>query len=159
MSKRIAALPLLAALVLGLGAAAAAAPSYGPEIDLAAAKKVAAAAEDAAKKVSSQPDVIAIVDTHGALVYFERMDDAQIGSIKVALSKARSAALFRRPTKAFADRVAQGGIALLGLRGAVPTPGGQPLVSNGKVIGAIGASGGTGEEDDKVAAAGVAALK
>lgn len=114
----LAALP--AAVLLGPAAAAAAPPSYGPAIDLATAKKVAAAAEAVAQKVSSQPDVIAIVDPHGALIYFERMDGAQFGSIDVALSKARSAALFRRPTKAFAERLAKGATALLGLVGATP---------------------------------------
>ncbi|MGH7108889.1 MAG: GlcG/HbpS family heme-binding protein [Stellaceae bacterium] len=156
-SFALAALP--AVLLLCPAVAVAAAPSYGPAIDLAAAKKVAAAAEAAAQKVSSQPDVIAIVDPHGALVYFERMDGAQFGSIEVALSKARSAALFRRPTKVFAERMAKGATALLGLVGATPVPGGEPILANGKVIGAIGASGGTGEEDDKVAMAGVAVVK
>jgi glc operon protein GlcG len=140
-------------------AQAPASPAYGPPIDLATARKIAAAAEAEAGKVSYAPDAIVIVDPGGALVYFERMDNTQIGSIDVAIDKARSAALFRRPTKVFADLLAKGNMIPLALRGAAPVPGGRPLVSGGKVVGAIGASGGTGEQDDQVAQAGAAVLK
>jgi glc operon protein GlcG len=163
---------VLAALLAGgtgfglAGAAAAPAPpppsrpmAYGMPIDLAAARKAAAAAEAEAKKVSYAPDVIVIVDPDGALVYLERMDEAQIGSIAVAIDKARSAALFRRPTKVFADLLAKGNMIPLTLRGAAPIAGGVPLVMDGKIVGAIGASGGTGAQDGRVAAAGAAALK
>jgi glc operon protein GlcG len=77
----------------------------------------------------------------------------------VAIGKARSAALFRRPTKVFADLLAKGNTVPLGLRGAVPLEGGLPLIANGKIVGAIGASGGTGAQDGQVAAAGTAVLK
>ena len=132
---------------------------YGPPITLEMAKKAAAAAEAEAKKVSYAPDAIAIVDPGGALVYFERMDNASYGPVEVAMDKARSAALFRRPTKAWEEFLTKGRTAILGLRGAVPLEGGVPLVSQGKIVGAIGASGGTGAQDAQVAAAGAAAVK
>jgi uncharacterized protein GlcG (DUF336 family) len=149
------------------GAASAQAPAppgppvtpYGPALGIAVAKKIAAAAVEEAKKVSAAPDAIAIVDPGGALIYFERMDNAQLGSIAVAIDKARSAALFRRPTKVFADLLAKGNALPLALRGAVPLEGGLPLISGGRLVGAIGASGGTGAQDGQVAAAGAAALK
>jgi len=94
-------------------------------------------------------------------VYFERMDEVQQGSVDVAIAKARSAARFKRATKVFQDGLAAGGagLRLLSLEGAVPVEGGIPLVVGGKIVGAIGASGGTSEQDGVVAAAGVAALK
>jgi uncharacterized protein GlcG (DUF336 family) len=150
--------------VVGLIAAAAAMPAiaappeYGPPISLAQAKKIAAAAVAASPTLSSQPDCIAIVDSGDRLVYFERMDNAQIGSIRVALDKAHSAVMFRRPTTVFAEALAKGTTVLLGLHGASVLPGGIPIVEGGKVIGGLGVSGGTGEEDVKVATAALAAL-
>ena len=104
---------------------------------------------------------IAIVDTAGDLVYFEKMDDTQVGSVQIAQAKARSAARFKRATKVFQDGLAAGGVGLrlLALEGAVPVEGGIPLVSGGKIVGAIGASGGTSEQDGVVAQAGASALK
>jgi uncharacterized protein GlcG (DUF336 family) len=104
---------------------------------------------------------IAIVDPAGDLVYFERMDDTQVGSVDVAIAKARTAARFKRATKVFQDAVAAGGegLRMLGLPGAVPVEGGVPIVVAGKYIGAIGASGGTSAQDGQVAAAGLAVLK
>jgi uncharacterized protein GlcG (DUF336 family) len=135
-------------------------PMYGSPISIDTAKKIAPAAMAEAKK-NGWTMAIAIVDTHGELVYFERMDDVQQGSVDVALAKARSAARFKRPTKAFQDGVAAGGegLRLLALEGAVPVEGGVPLVVDGKIVGAIGASGGTSQQDGVVAAAAVAALK
>ncbi len=159
MSARIAALVAGAGLVLAAAAAQAAPPPYGPPITLEQAKKIAAAAVAASPKLSSQPDVVVIVDSGAHLVYLERMDDAQIGSIRVAIGKARSAAMFRRPTKVFNELVAKGNTYLLGLRGASVVEGGLPILVDGKLIGAIGVSGGTGPEDGKVAEAGLAALK
>ncbi|HJU18650.1 MAG TPA: heme-binding protein [Stellaceae bacterium] len=163
MSKGMTLFFTMAALALG-GAALARAQTrpitpYGPAISLGDAEKVAAAAIEEAKKVSIAPDAIAIVDPGGALVYFARMDDTQIGSVKVAIGKARSAALFRRPTKVFADLLAKGNAVPLGLEGAVPLEGGIPLISGGKLVGAIGASGGTGAQDGQVAEAGAAMLR
>jgi uncharacterized protein GlcG (DUF336 family) len=134
-------------------------PMYGSPISVDTAKTIAPAAIAEAKK-NGWTMAIAIVDTHGELVYFERMDHVQQGSVDVALAKARSAARFKRPTKVFQDGLAAGGagMRLLALDGAVPVEGGVPLVVDGKIVGAIGASGGTSEQDGVVAAAAVAAL-
>ncbi|HEX4133791.1 MAG TPA: heme-binding protein [Bryobacteraceae bacterium] len=104
---------------------------------------------------------VAVVDTAGYLVYFERMPDTQLGSVEVAIDKAKSAALFRRATKVFQDNVAAGGAGLrmLGLKGAVPVAGGIPIIVNGKVIGAVGASGGSSDQDGRTAQAGAAVIK
>jgi uncharacterized protein GlcG (DUF336 family) len=104
---------------------------------------------------------IAIVDPNGFLVYFEKMDNTQNGSVNVAQDKAKSAALFKRPTKVFQDGLAAGGVGLrlLALQGAVPVDGGLPIIVGGKIIGAIGASGGTSDQDGQVAKAGADALK
>jgi uncharacterized protein GlcG (DUF336 family) len=134
--------------------------SYGPNISIETAKKLAAPAIAEARK-NNWNMAIAIVDTAGDLVYFEKMDDTQIGSVQVAQSKARSAARFKRPTKAFQDALAAGGegLRILALDGAIPVEGGIPLVSGGKIVGAIGASGGTSQQDGVVATAGASALK
>lgn len=134
--------------------------SYGSNINVETAKKIAAPAIAEARK-NNWNMAVAIVDTAGDLVYFEKMDDTQVGSVQVAQSKARSAARFKRPTKTFQDALAAGGAGLriLALDGAIPVEGGIPLVSGGKIVGAIGASGGTSEQDGVVAQAGVNALK
>ena len=134
--------------------------SYGTSITAETAKKLAAPAIAEAKK-NNWAMAIAIVDIAGELVYFERMDDTQVGSVNISIDKARSAARFKRPTKAFQDTLAAGGegLRILALQGAVPVDGGIPLVQGGKIVGAIGASGGTSAQDGQVAAAGAAALK
>ena len=134
--------------------------SYGTPITADTAKKIAAPAIAEARK-NQWTMAIAIVDTAGELVYFERMDDTQLGSVDVAISKARSAARFKRPTKAFQDALAAGGegLRILALDGAIPVEGGIPLVAGGKIVGAIGASGGTSPQDGVVAQAAVNALK
>ena len=133
---------------------------YGPSISAETAKKIAPAAIAEAKK-NNWTMAIAIVDTHGELVYFERMDDVQQGSVDVALAKARSAARFKRPTKTFQDGLAAGGagLRLLSLEGAVPVEGGIPLVVGGKIVGAIGCSGGTGAQDAVACKAGADMMK
>jgi uncharacterized protein GlcG (DUF336 family) len=133
---------------------------YGISISPDAAKKVAAAAIAEARK-NSWAMAVAVVDTGGYLVYFERMQDTQLGSVDVAIDKAKSAVLFRRPTKSFQDTLAGGGAGLrmLSLRGAVPVEGGIPLIVDGKVIGAVGASGGSSDQDGNTAQAGAAAVK
>ncbi|MEP6961596.1 MAG: heme-binding protein, partial [Acidobacteriota bacterium] len=95
----------------------------------------------------------------GFLVYFERMPDTQLGSVEISMEKAKSAALFRRPTKFFQDTVAAGGdgLRMLRLTGAVPVEGGIPLIVDGKVIGAVGASGGSSDQDGRTAQAGASA--
>jgi glc operon protein GlcG len=95
----------------------------------------------------------AIVDNAGNLVYFEKMDNTQIGSVNVAIEKARSAALFKRPTKAFEDALASGGggLRVLGVPGAFPLEGGIPLLIDGNIVGAIGISGETSQQDGQCA--------
>lgn len=136
------------------------APMYGPSITAETAKRIAAPAIAEAKK-NNWSMAVAIVDPAGDLVYFEKMDDTQAGSTVVAIDKARSAARFKRETKAFQDALTAGGAGLriLALNGAIPVEGGIPLVVAGKVVGAIGASGGTSEQDGMVARAGATALK
>jgi uncharacterized protein GlcG (DUF336 family) len=133
---------------------------YGPSIVADQAKTVAAAAVAEAKK-NQWTMAIAIVDTAGDLVYFERMEHTQVGSVDVAIAKARAAARFKRPTKAFQDALAAGGEGwrILSLDGAVAVEGGLPLMSGGRIVGAIGASGGTSQQDGVSATAGAAALK
>ena len=133
---------------------------YGISIAPDAAKKVAAAAIAEAKK-NNWAMAVAVVDTGGYLVYFERMPDTQLGSVEISIEKAKSAALFRRPTKSFQDTLAAGGdgLRMLRLTGAIPVEGGIPLIVDGKLIGAIGASGGSSDQDGKTAQAGAAASK
>jgi uncharacterized protein GlcG (DUF336 family) len=133
--------------------------SYGSSIGLESAKQAAAAALTEARR-NSWTMVVAVVDIAGELVYFEKMDDAQNGSVRVAVAKARSAALFKRPTKAFQEALAGGGdgLRVLGLEGAVPVEGGLPLTIDDRIVGAIGLSGGTSEQDGVCAKAGVAAI-
>ncbi len=126
-------------------------------LTLAAAKKMAAAAEAEARK-NNWNVVIAIVDEAGNLIFLERMDEVQLASVEVAQRKARSAALYRRPTKVFAERLAGGDQGVLQLPGAMPMEGGVPVLVDGKVIGAIGVSGVQSQQDGQIATAGVAAL-
>jgi glc operon protein GlcG len=155
-------IPLSAAVVLVSLAVSAQAQTtmYGSPITLDMAKKAAAPALAEARK-NQWTMAVAIVDTAGDLVYFEKMDDTQVGSVEVSQAKARSAARFKRPTKAFQDALAAGGegFRILSLNGAVPVEGGLPLIVGGKIVGAIGLSGGTSQQDGQCAAAGVAALK
>ena len=132
----------------------------GPTINVETAKKAAAAALAEARK-NGWLMVVAVVDPNGTLVYYEKMDNTQLGSAEVAIDKARSAALYKRPTKAFQDALAGGGAGLrvLGLKGAEPVEGGLPIIVEGKLIGAIGLSGDLSEHDGQCAAAGVGALK
>jgi len=147
------------ALALGAGLAGAQVVPYGAPIDLASAKKAAAAAVEEARK-NNLPMVVAITDAAGNLVYLEKMDGVMTASVRIAEGKARSAALFRRPTKLWQDILAGGGdgLRVLGLEGAVPLEGGLPIVMDGKVVGAIGTSGGSATQDGQVAKAGAGAL-
>src|SRR5712691_4046535 len=132
---------------------------YGASINLETAKKVAAAAIAEARK-NNWTMAVAITDTAGDLIYFEKIDATQTGSVKVSMNKARSAALFKRPTKAFQDVLAGGGegLRILGLEGAVPVEGGLPLLMDGKIVGAIGVSGGSSQQDGVSAKAGADSL-
>jgi uncharacterized protein GlcG (DUF336 family) len=133
---------------------------YGLPISVENAKKAAAAALAEATK-NHWTMAVAVVDPTGTLVYYEKTDNTQIGSANVSINKARSAALYKRPTKAFQDALASGGAGLrvLGLEGAVPVEGGVPIISDGKIIGAIGVSGDASENDGKCAVAGAAVIK
>src|SRR5262245_36886581 len=131
---------------------------YGTPLTIDQAKAAAAAALAEARK-NNWFYAVAVVEPTGDLVYFERMDNTQYASAAIAQARARSAALFRRPTKAFADRVSQDDLSVFSLTGAVWSEGGVPIILNGKVIGAIGASGGTQPQDGQVAKAGVEAVK
>lgn len=133
---------------------------YGLPIGVEAAKKAAEAALAEAVK-NHWTMAVAVVDPAGTLVYYEKMDNTQNGSAQVAINKARSAALFKRPTKAMQDALASGGAGLrvMALEGAVPVEGGVPLMSDGKVIGAIGVSGDTSEHDGQCAQAGAATIR
>ena len=154
----------LAAVVFALCAAAillAQMPNpYGLPIGVENAKKTAAAAlKEAAKNNWNM--AVAVVDPGGHLIYYEKMDNTQLGSANIAIDKARTAALFKRPTKAFQDALAAGanGLRILRLEGVVPVEGGVPLVIDGKIVGAIGVSGGTSAQDAQCAEVGAEAMK
>lgn len=126
-------------------------------LSLEDARKAAAGAAAEASK-NSWKMAIAVVDDGGHLIYFERIDDTQIGSIDVSIGKARTALVFKRPTKALEDAVNAGQNAILSFPNVLPREGGLPFVLDGKVVGAIGVSGGKSSEDAQVAKAGVDAL-
>lgn len=133
---------------------------YGAPISVENAKKAAAPALAEARK-NNWTVAVAIVDPSGHLVYYEKMDNTQLGSAQFCIAKARSAALFKRPTKALQDALAAGGTGLriLRIEEAVPVEGGIPIVMDGKIVGAIGVSGDTSEHDAQCAKAGADALK
>jgi glc operon protein GlcG len=149
----------MAATMLCIAETHAQVPQYGSNITLEQAKKVAAAAEAEARK-NNWPVCIAIVDTAGHLVHYQRIDNTQTASVLICQDKAVSAAIFRRPTKSFEDRVAAGGGGLnaLNLRAAATSEGGLPLYVDGKIVGAVGASGVTPAQDGQIAKAGADAL-
>lgn len=133
-------------------------PRYGEPISLDDAKKLMAAAEEEANN-EGWPVAIAIVDPGGFMVMFQRLENTQYGSVEVAIEKARTAALYRRPTKVFQDALEEGGanLRLLKLPGS-PLEGGVPIIKDGKVIGAVGVSGVQSSQDAQVAEAGIQAL-
>lgn len=166
------ALTVAAGLILGAGAQAQqpsqpAAPSsppppeYGLPLNNEQAKAAAAAALAEAKK-NNWRMAVAVVGPDGELVYFEKMDGTQNASAALALRKARASALFRRPSKAFADQFAAGNTGFMSFPDEarpIASEGGIPITMNGKLIGAIGASGGTGQQDGVAATAGANAVK
>ncbi len=134
--------------------------AYGESISLENAKKVSIASE--AFAVTNQWTVaIAIVDTGGNLILLHKLDNTQVASIDIAIGKAKTANNFKRPTKVMADAVANGGVGLrlLAVPNVFPLEGGEPIFSNGKIIGAIGVSGMTSTQDAEVVKAGLAVLK
>jgi glc operon protein GlcG len=149
------------AVVLGAATVSAQMPNpYGAPINAENAKKAAAAALAEARK-NNWTMAAAVVDPAGDLVYFEKVDGTQAASVDIAIDKARSSARFKRPTKALQDVLAAGGagLRLLALQGAVPVDGGVPLLMDGKIVGAIGLSGGTSDQDGLCAKAGADTLK
>lgn len=122
-------------------------------LTLDGAKRIAAAAEQKAKAEGARV-VIAVVDEGGSLLLLERLDDTQVASVDVGIDKARTAAIYRRPSKVFEDQVRNGRVSALALHGAVALQGGVPIIVEGKVIGAIGVSGETPGQDEGIAIAG-----
>jgi uncharacterized protein GlcG (DUF336 family) len=161
------ALTIGAGLILGAPApaqsqpAAPPPPDYGAPINIDQAKEAAVAAIAEAKK-NGWRMAVAVVDPGGTLVYFEKLDGTQNASVSLAQAKAHTSALFRRPSKAFADQFAAGNTGFMSFPNdarPIASEGGVPIVVNGKLIGAIGASGGTGQQDGVVATAGANAVK
>jgi uncharacterized protein GlcG (DUF336 family) len=134
-------------------------PPYGTAINLEQARKAIAAGQAEARK-NNWPVAIAVVDNHGFLVAFEKMDNTQTASVQIAIDKAASAAMYRRPTKVFQDMVAGGGAGtrVLNLRGASALEGGLPIVIGGRIVGGVGVSGVNSDQDGVVARAAVNAV-
>jgi len=128
-------------------------PGYGTPVTTAQAKKIAAGVIAECQK-NGWNVAVAVVDPHGGLVYYERMEDTQTASYDIAIMKARAAATYRRPTRAFMDVINKGGPATATLPGVVASPGGVPLMVEGKVTGAVGVSGVTGDQDEQCSMAG-----
>ena len=124
-------------------------------LTLDGARTIAAVAEAKAKAEGARV-VIAVVDDGGSLLLLVRLDDTQVASVNVGIDKARTAAIYRRPSKVFEDQVKNGRVSALALHGAVALQGGVPIIVNGKVIGAIGVSGETPAQDEDIAIAGAA---
>ena len=130
-------------------------PDYGPDITIEVAKKVAASAV-AECQANKWNVAVAVVNTHGSLVYYERMNNTQSASARIAVDKASAAAMYRRTTREFAEAIAKNGPAVMTLPGVIASPGGLPIMSDGKVIGGLGVSGMTGDQDEQCAKAGLA---
>jgi uncharacterized protein GlcG (DUF336 family) len=158
-TARLLSLVVVAVLLFAAASASAQAPpAYGPSITLDQAKKVLAGAEAEAKK-NNWPVVIVVLDPGGNLVALHRLDNAQWGSVEIAREKARSAVALRRPTKVLQDLVAQGGVHLRLLNiGYSVLEGGIPIMMDGKIVGAVGVSGVTSQQDAQIGQAGIDAL-
>ena len=129
-------------------------PDYGTEVNAAGAKKIAAGVVAECQK-NGWNVAVAVVDNHGFLVYFERMDNTQTASMDIAIGKARAAATFRRPTRVFMEAINKGGAATATLPGVFASPGGLPIMVDGKVTGGVGVSGVTGDQDEQCSKAGL----
>jgi uncharacterized protein GlcG (DUF336 family) len=129
-----------------------------PRLTLEAGRRIATAAQARARAMNLRV-VVAVLDEGGHAILLERMDGTQTASVEIALAKARSAAAFKRPTREMASWVAGGEVALMALPGMLPVEGGIPIVAAGHVVGSIGVSGASAEQDGEVARAGVAALE
>ena len=154
------ALALFAALGAGSVSAQTVPPPYGPPITLDSARKIMAAAEAEAAK-NNWAVVIAIIDSGGHVVMMHRYDNVQLSSIEISQGKAKTALMFKRPTKVLDDAISGGGTGLrvLALKDIVPLEGGLPIVADGKIVGAIGVSGVLSSQDAQIARAGVDGLK
>lgn len=146
----------IATALLVAGQAVAELPTK-PVLTLAAARQVAAAAVAEAQRRQATV-VIVVVDDGGYPIVLERLDDTQVASVEVGIGKARTAAIFRRPSGDFESQIRDGRTASLVLPGATPLQGGLPLIANGRVVGAIGVSGNTPQQDEEIARAGVGAF-
>ena len=157
--KRLITLSATTLLFAASGAALAQVPVYGANVNVETARKLIAGAVAEARKIGV-PMAIAVVDTSGQLVAFERMDNTQTASTAISQDKASASAMYRRPTKALQDVLAAGGVGwrVLTLRGATAVEGGVPITVDGKILGAIGVSGGSSEQDGVVAKGGLDAL-
>lgn len=142
-----------AAVLLAASGAGAELPTKQVLTHQVAKSIVTAAAAEARKRNATV--VIAVVDDGGHLIVLERLDDTQVASVEVGIGKARTAAIFRRPSKVFEDQVKNGRVAALALPGATPLQGGLPIIHGGRVLGAIGVSGNTPQEDEAIARAGL----
>ena len=127
-------------------------------ITLEDAKKAMAAAEAEARK-NSWNVAIAILDAGANLILFQKLDDTQLGSVNIAIGKAKTAVNFKRPTKALEDMIAGGRQVFLAVEGITPLQGGLPVMADGKLIGAVGVSGVLSSEDEQVAQAAVTVLQ
>ena len=158
--KTLAGACALASLIAAPGRAQTQPPPYGPPIGIENARKVMNAAEAEASK-NNWAVVIAIIDSGGNIVMLHRGDDVQLSSIEVAQGKAKTALMYKRPSKVLGDAIAGGGPGLrfLALKDIVPLEGGVPIVLDGKIVGAIGVSGVLSSQDSQVARAGVDGLK
>lgn len=159
-TRKIQILTFAAALLTSITATAQTpAPPYGEPISLNQARQVLAGAEAEARR-NNWNVAIAILDSGGHIVLLQRLDSTQFAGAEVARQKAYSAVAYRRPTRAFQDTLVAGveGLRLLKLADAIPIEGGLPLIFAGKVIGAIGVSGVTSQQDNQIAEAGANAL-
>lgn len=148
----------VAATMAAPGVARAADIKTAQVLQLSGVDKIVAAAEKAARAKKARV-VIAVVDASGALVVLRRLDDTQVASVGVAIDKARTAAIYRRPSRDFEEQTKRGRVAALALHGAVPLQGGIPIIVGSEVVGAIGVSGETPKIDEDIAIAGAAAAR
>jgi len=132
-------------------------PPYGTAVNASTAKKIVAAVLAECQK-NNWRVAAAVVDNHGFLVHFYMIDDTQTASSQIAVDKAKAAAMYRRPTRAFVDAIAKGGPAIMTLPGVIASPGGLPIMVGGKVMGGVGVSGMTGDQDEQCAKAGVGGM-
>lgn len=153
LKLKMAVFALLVSSLLGFASPCTAQLADKKALTLEAARKIAAAAETEAKK-NNWNVVIVVVDDGGHLIYLQRMDGTQTGSVEVAIKKAQTAMSFKRPTKVFEDAVAGGRQVILALHGALPIEGGLPITVGGQILGAIGVSGVKSTEDGQIAKAG-----